>query len=247
MLATLDYFKKMTEFSELGKHCSFDNCNLKDFLPLKCKYCARVYCKEHSSLIIHNCNASIDKNEALGQLEPLQMFKCSFNDCKTKELIEFKCEFCKLCFCCKHRLQLDHQCKELPVQESKKEAPKAKQIEFNFEIKKNVSEKNTALQSKLILMKMKQTAQGPTGLPDQYRFYAFIHYANSKKPFYLSIEWPIGRCIEFLASKLNISSSNGLKLKLKKDEIDQIDTSLSLKDLIEQKSLPHGADLYLLK
>jgi AN1-type zinc finger protein 1 len=234
----------MTEFSELGEHCSFDNCNLKDFLPIKCKYCAKVYCKEHSSLLIHNCNETTKTN---GQLEPLKTFKCSLNDCKTREIIEFNCEFCNLSFCCKHRLQIDHKCNELPKYELTKQEKKTTKVEFNFDIKKNVSEKNTALQSKLILMKMKQTAHGPPGLPDKYRFYTFIHYENAKKPFYLSTEWPIGRCIEFLASKLNITPSIGLKLKLQKDELSSIDTSLMLKDLLEEKALVHGTDLYLFK
>uniref|UniRef100_U5ES23 AN1-type domain-containing protein n=1 Tax=Corethrella appendiculata TaxID=1370023 RepID=U5ES23_9DIPT len=36
--------------------------------------------------------------------------RCSFKNCKTKELIPVNCGVCKLNFCLKHRHTLDHQC-----------------------------------------------------------------------------------------------------------------------------------------
>ena len=41
----------------IGKHCTLDTCKQKDWLPVKCKYCSKVYCADHSSIETHNCPA----------------------------------------------------------------------------------------------------------------------------------------------------------------------------------------------
>jgi len=43
------------EFPDLGKHCSFDDCKLIDFLPFTCDRCRQVFCLEHRSYIKHSC------------------------------------------------------------------------------------------------------------------------------------------------------------------------------------------------
>lgn len=39
----------------IGKHCSDSTCRQKDWLPVKCKYCSKVYCADHSSIGSHHC------------------------------------------------------------------------------------------------------------------------------------------------------------------------------------------------
>ena len=39
----------------VGKHCSLETCNQKDWLPVKCKYCQKTFCADHSSIDSHNC------------------------------------------------------------------------------------------------------------------------------------------------------------------------------------------------
>lgn len=84
-------------------------------------------------------------------------------------------------------------------------------------MKQNVSEKNAALASKLALMKLKQTAQGPPGLPEQSKYFCFVVLQNpsnsetSTHPFFFYTKWPLGKCIEFIDSKLNLSSKFDLK------------------------------------
>lgn len=52
----------MAEFSELGKHCSLNDCNQRDFLPFTCDCCSKVFCLQHRSYNEHECPHSGSKN-----------------------------------------------------------------------------------------------------------------------------------------------------------------------------------------
>lgn len=43
------------EFPDLGRHCSFPDCNILDFLPFTCDACHQVFCLEHRSYTKHHC------------------------------------------------------------------------------------------------------------------------------------------------------------------------------------------------
>ena len=45
----------MEKLAYIGKHCSVDYCNMRDFLPFTCRKCRKVVCLEHRSLKAHNC------------------------------------------------------------------------------------------------------------------------------------------------------------------------------------------------
>lgn len=76
-------------------------------------------------------------------------------------------------------------------------------------MKQNVSEKNSSLASKLALMKLKQTAQGPPGLPEQAKYFCFVVVQGVSHSFFFSTKWPLGKCIEFVESKLNLKIGTG--------------------------------------
>jgi len=146
----------------------------------------------------------------------------------------------------KHRLpEVDHKCQVFKKKQEEEQANNLliqtkklqSQKEFKFEMKQNVSEKNTALAAKLLQMKLKQTAQGPPGLPEELRYYCFILYLNEKKPFYLSLKWPVGKCVEFLFEKLKIKAT---KLSLHLDE-KLVDNSLNVEEVVKNNSLNLGA------
>lgn len=96
------------DVDHIGEHCTFGQCNRLDFLPVRCEKCKRVFCKEHYSLIAHKC-AYLDQIQA--DPEPVTFnsavnaFSCHLDDCKIKEIIEFRCEFCTLNFCKLHRFE----------------------------------------------------------------------------------------------------------------------------------------------
>ncbi|ESO10533.1 hypothetical protein HELRODRAFT_124735, partial [Helobdella robusta] len=43
------------ELPNLGKNCSFWQCNKLDFLPVKCDACQNIFCKDHYSYVHHSC------------------------------------------------------------------------------------------------------------------------------------------------------------------------------------------------
>ena len=43
------------ELPDLGKQCEEPSCKQLDFLPIHCKHCEKIFCKNHSSLLGHNC------------------------------------------------------------------------------------------------------------------------------------------------------------------------------------------------
>lgn len=45
----------MTEFVDVGAHCSVDFCKQQDFLPFTCDACNQQFCLEHRTYKAHNC------------------------------------------------------------------------------------------------------------------------------------------------------------------------------------------------
>ena len=233
------------DLDSIGQHCSFRTCNRLDFLPIKCDLCFLNFCRDHSSLTAHLCSkynsndqSNVEKNSSL---DPIQFFKCVFKECDQKEIVEIRCEFCKLAFCLKHRLPVDHNCsaRNEQIKPDNGVVPKEnqeKKPEFKFELKQNVSEKNTQLANKLVLMKLRQTAQGPPGLPEQSKYYCFVEYKNEKKPFYFSTKWPIGKCMEFLFDKFKINITEIGKFRLYLNDT-LIEPSNNVEELVQKNLL----------
>ncbi|CAG8737325.1 22498_t:CDS:2 [Gigaspora margarita] len=44
------------ELLNIGRHCANPDCKQLDYLPVKCQYCKKDFCSEHSKPIEHNCN-----------------------------------------------------------------------------------------------------------------------------------------------------------------------------------------------
>jgi len=51
----------MTDFPDLGKHCSSSSCGQLDFLPFECKYCKKIFCLAHKDVTQHECVVDITK------------------------------------------------------------------------------------------------------------------------------------------------------------------------------------------
>lgn len=239
----------MAELPGLGDHCSLKFCQTLDFLPIKCDLCSLKFCKEHFSYDSHFCVKykelnQINSSSSSNSVAPIiSRYTCSLDGCKTKELVAIVCDKCKLNFCVQHRLQIDHECKFDSALSANQAKTGQRSNEFKFELKTNVSEKNTNLAAKLVLMKLKQTADGPPGLPEEAKFYCFIEYQNIKKPFFLSNKWPIGRCEEFLCQKLNIKQKNDLSLRLENN--DFINKSSIVQELLDKQILKQAFVLRL--
>jgi predicted nucleic acid binding AN1-type Zn finger protein len=251
-MASLD--KEEKDVASIGQHCSFQTCNRLDFLPVKCDLCLALFCKEHYSVTNHSCpnydELSQKSSEKGKTLEPIQFHQCKFESCEQKEMVPISCEFCKLNFCLKHRLVVDHNCtaRSEPIKPSDSDLAaknkKAKPEDMKFEVKTNVSEKNSQLAAKLTLMKLRQTAAGPPGLTEQFKYYCFVEYNGEKKPFFFSTKWPVGKCVEFIFEKLKINMAELSKLKLFSSD-KQIDSSENVEDLIKKEVFTPGLMLSL--
>ncbi len=98
--------KKDDLVANIGEHCSVSDCNRLDFLPIVCPKCSLIFCKDHFGLTAHNCsvlNRPI-KNNTVASTSKVNAFTCRHENCLSKEIIEFICEFCHLNFCKAHRL-----------------------------------------------------------------------------------------------------------------------------------------------
>jgi len=127
------------ELPHLGDQCAQRECNLLDFLPVKCDGCKKKFCSDHWKYEGHNCASPrlkdvqvpvcplCDKpvpskpgavpDEAVSrhldkdcQSERKRNPRCSKVKCKTRELIKLDCGQCQLNFCLKHRHPQDHEC-----------------------------------------------------------------------------------------------------------------------------------------
>jgi predicted nucleic acid binding AN1-type Zn finger protein len=133
----------MVEFPNLGKYCSFKDCQQLDFLPFVCDRCKRVYCLEHRDYQAHKCD-NVFKNEApacplchqvltVPKDEDINvvmnrhieegcpevkrektMHPCSVSHCKNTEIVPIYCDNCRRKFCFMHRFPEQHHCPSLP-------------------------------------------------------------------------------------------------------------------------------------
>ena len=243
------------DLSSIGTHCHIKECNRLDFLPIKCTLCLNFYCKEHFSIVAHNCEKydADDQKRTVSISSEVTFYNCSFEQCAQREMVPVVCDYCKLNYCMKHRMpEVDHKCHVFKKQQEEEQAKNLliqtkkleSQKEFKFEMKTNVSEKNAPLAAKLLLMKLRQTAQGPAALPEELRFYCFIQYKNEKKPFYMSVKWPMGKGVEFFFEKLNINLTSLGKIRLHLND-ELVDTSLNVEEFVKNKSLSPGVVLEL--
>ena len=57
------------ELPHIGQHCSFNDCNLLDYLPVQCDKCHQKFCKTHFKYQDHNCQLAKEKDK-LGYILP---------------------------------------------------------------------------------------------------------------------------------------------------------------------------------
>ncbi|KAA0185667.1 AN1-type zinc finger protein 1 [Fasciolopsis buskii] len=99
----------------IGDHCAKPDCKQLDFLPIRCDECKLVFCKLHSPVTAHECQApprnvanleSNTETRRSGQ-------QCQFPSCDNHELVPLMCESCEKVFCVRHKQKETHQCPKL--------------------------------------------------------------------------------------------------------------------------------------
>ncbi|XP_005105307.1 AN1-type zinc finger protein 1 isoform X2 [Aplysia californica] len=205
------------ELPHIGKNCGFSSCNQLDFLPFECDGCGLTFCLEHRSRESHMCTAVSTSLPA--EYSGEKSYSCCIDGCSKRELTPILCNHCMLNFCLNHRVQEDHKCVKLP--EKKPEVSKTSQhVQNILEQRANkplsqprfTNPKSIQLAAKVKLMKMKGVAVGDQGIPQSERiFFNIVLPKSSSKPsvpMFFSKCWTVGRVIDKIADKLNITNTN---------------------------------------
>ena len=197
------------------------------------------FSKNHFSVSSHGCPTNNDSNDQIK--DENKESKSILEDCHfCKQLVPdteiVSCSECNNKHCLAHRHPDSHSCSSInKVPEVKKPAI---QIQTHS-APANRGAKNDTLAKRVAIMKMKQSAKGFTAIPQTERlhFNLIIPNDSSPKPIFLSKEWSIGKCVDWLATTFklvnNNSSQDALKLVLsKQDQDNYFSFSSKLNDLI---------------
>ena len=154
-------------------------------------------------------------------------------------------------FCVEHRHADDHECpnrsQQQPATHYASQTNKSEsKAASNYPTEKFVGTKNEALANKVAIMKLKQTAKGPAGVPMENRLHVFVQIDdgdgnNKRYPVYLSKLWPLGKGLDYLTKELKLLPANRIVV-LERDQI-QLDLSSTISDLKEL----HDADVIILR
>ncbi|KAF4126493.1 xeroderma pigmentosum group C-complementing protein [Geosmithia morbida] len=233
----------------IGKHCQDDYCNQLDFLPFLCQSCGKTYCLDHRSETAHKCaNAGAwAKRKRLAQQarssiggsktlrDKVSEKPCSTPNCKTIVGTSLTpgvhCSTCNRDYCLKHRLQEDHNCKNLvpigarPNQmdlvgqramsalDRLKAWGKTQKEQAGRSLPKP---KPSSTSARLIAVNnLKKTAKGDAKVPVEKRVYLYVEAeaetAKAKFPkgeFFYSKDWVVGRVLDAAAKDLQVQNIN---------------------------------------
>jgi predicted nucleic acid binding AN1-type Zn finger protein len=232
----------------IGAHCQYEYCNQLDFLPFRCESCRGTFCLDHRSETGHKCaragewaakrrranlgTPSIGAGKNMRQVEK----PCASPECKTVVGTSLStavhCSTCNRDYCLKHRLNEDHNCKNLvPIgTRPSKFAAQPDLAKLAFGKLKAWGASQKASMSERVLPKpkpsspaarviavnnLKKTAKGDPKLPPEKRIYMYVDAeaatTKSKLPsgeFYYSRDWVVGRVLDAAAKSLQVENIN---------------------------------------
>ena len=81
--------------------CSLESCQKNDFLPFKCNFCNKFYCRKHHPYDKHQCSKYHILISNKRNIELIQDQKCNHQNCLCTINIK-KCYKCNNTFCEKH-------------------------------------------------------------------------------------------------------------------------------------------------
>lgn len=167
------------------------------------------------------------------------------------------CEKCHLNFCLSHRHPQEHKCTKLEVKEEKCQT--ALHVQKILESKPSKQDgkkpkKASKTAAKVALMKMKMKATGEKGIPEPEKVYMLIYLPKelslAAKPMYFSKTWSFGRCIDFVASSVQMKNENNTgsekKLRLFNHESGQLlPMEKTLDSLLSEEVIFSGSSVIL--
>ncbi|KAG9228097.1 hypothetical protein BJ875DRAFT_447173 [Amylocarpus encephaloides] len=232
----------------LGVHCQYAYCNQLDFLPFRCESCHGTFCLDHRTESGHKCAKAGEWAErrrkanmatpSLGAGKSMRQIQkpCASPACKTiigtSLSTAVHCSTCNRDYCLKHRLNEDHDCKQLtPIGARPNkfgEHPDYAKIAFGklkawgVSQKASISErvlpkpKPSSAAARLVAVNnLKKIAKGDTKLAADKRIYLYVEAeaatTRSKLPsgeFFYSKDWVLGRVLDAAAKSLQVENVN---------------------------------------
>lgn len=192
------------ELPHIGKNCEV--CRRNDYLPFKCSHCDKIVCVDHKTDHGTECILNKSHYEATPDTLVGATIKQACDYCKkiTLKLELVECHHCKGFHCLYHRHQVQHECRQLDVNqdivkrellersERQKEAldklkaiTKPKSNAPSSAPKANIQlidPKKQELARKIRVMKIRQFARGPPNILQEDKIYfeiKFIHEPES--------------------------------------------------------------------
>jgi AN1-type zinc finger protein 1 len=230
----------------IGAHCEFAYCHQLDFLPFRCESCKHTFCLDHRSETSHKCTHAGEWARNRARLNgagagPLQQKptlattpQCSETSCKTfvntSQNLGVHCQKCNRMYCLKHRMQEDHNCKNLipldarPIDVTMQSNKEKIRLGFG-KLKSWGKERQEAMIPKpkptskaaqlASLNALKKSAKGDDKLPAEKRTYLHVEAeaasTTSKLPranLFFSSDWTIGRLLDDAAKRLQVANVN---------------------------------------
>ena len=205
----------------------------------------------------HNCPKYEKQTEINASfISPTILGKCCFCKKSVPDTELVLCDKCSANHCLTHRHYDSHQCvKNFNI---KTKETVVRKLMTNTSAPNVRGTKNEVLARKVALMKLKQSASGQSSLPITERLYFKISYQKSSeqnlfenKDVFLSKEWSVGKCIDWLSSHLSIINNNNNPLAPKlvlcsdSETSDPFSMSPSLKQLESEGVVQSGDKLCL--
>lgn len=151
-----------------------------------------VHSKLHSSPEQHQCgcHANSSKPQKLHEntsgCDVGNRFSCDLIGCGRFEFVSIQCEHCHGNFCITHRHSKDHNCTQLPSPSTVRETKKGPLQDKPHE-RKGVGRRSEKCSQLVAMMRLKQTAKGPSSVAQSYRVYYNVTLPNGDtKPMYFS-------------------------------------------------------------
>jgi AN1-type zinc finger protein 1 len=240
------------DLEAIGAHCQDPYCNQLDFLPFRCDSCHGTYCLDHRSETAHKCPRAGEwarnrRRNSVGRatsnlpsagkpnLQTAQ--QCYEVKCKTfvntMQNTGVRCERCNRTYCLKHRMQEDHDCKNVTPLGGKTgaatEQSNKDKIKFGFarikswgrsqqdryEKYKPKPKPTSAAVRMAELNKLKKECKGDEKVPVEKRIY--LHVEAEKETakakvhsakLWFSEEWSVGRALDEAAKRLQVANVN---------------------------------------
>ncbi|KAI1266077.1 AN1-like zinc finger protein [Xylariaceae sp. FL1019] len=242
---------KDSDATLIGKHCQLEYCNQLDFLPFFCQSCKKTFCLDHRTEDAHKCDnkgawserrrqaqlARPSAGEGKRMRDYVNEKPCAAKDCKTTigtPLVPgVHCSTCNRDYCLKHRLNEEHDCKNLIPIGARPRNDVAEQTKSAFaklrawgvarkeQAKEQASRSlpkpkpSSTAQRLVAVNNLKKVAKGDAKLGPEKRVYLYVEAEaettkakNYKGAFFYSKDWVIGRVLDAAAKSLQVENVN---------------------------------------